>query len=81
MYFKIYKSQKPKSKVWVRVSRQVSKKAVVRNKIKRRLRQMADMYCNINPNYIISVLPGADQASYWDLMTDLSKTLKQQGII
>lgn len=81
MYFKIYKSQKPKSKIWIRVSKQVSKSAVVRNKVKRRLRDMAGMYMHIHPDYIISVLPGADKASYWDLMIDLKNTLQKQGII
>ena len=81
-YFKIYKSQRPKDKVWIRVSKKVSKKAVVRNKVKRRIKQIVQIYSySIDPNYIISALPGIENIEWYDLYRDLVDTLKNKGII
>lgn len=75
---KIYKSRKPKSKVWIRVSKKVSKKAVVRNKVKRRIRAILQEVNEDLTSYIISALPGADQIKFSELRQILLKCIKRE---
>lgn len=80
MLFKIYKSKTVKDKVWIRVSKRVSKKTVVRNKVKRRIREIIrDL--TIDPLYVVSALPGSDQADFQTLRKELLQALKKRHLI
>ena len=68
---KVYRTKRPKNKVWVRVSKKVSKKAVVRNQVKRRIRAvLSEVSKDLSP-YVISALPGAEKITF----TELKRTL------
>ena len=75
---KIYKSRQSKNKVWIRVSKKVSKKAVVRNKVKRRIRAVLQEVNEDLTPYVISALPGADQIEFSELRQILLKRIKRE---
>lgn len=75
-YFRLIKANRPKNKVWVRVSKKVSKKAVVRNKLKRQVKEIIRTLDRDLSPYIISVLPAAKGVEFTKLKTDLVKTIK-----
>jgi len=74
---KIYQTRRPKDKVWIRVSKKVSKKAVTRNKIKRRIQAiLREVDRDLTP-YVISALSGADQAGFSQLRAALLSKINE----
>lgn len=78
--FRIYKSQKPKTKVWIRVSKKVSKKAVVRNKIRRQIKEVIRAY-DIDTDYIIAANPSIRGKDFLDIRNNLLDLLANKHII
>ena len=72
------------------VSKSVSKKAVVRNKLKRRLREAVKIYIlkggsqngssQKNVDIIIVARPGAEKSSFQDVKTTLARLLEKAAI-
>jgi len=75
-YFKLYKTSTEKDKLWIRVSKKVSKKAVVRNKIKRRVKSILRDYDIDLSRYVLSVLPSALELSFEQLKREIGKATK-----
>ena len=69
---KIYKSDRPKDKVWVRVSKRVDKRAVVRNKIRRRIKE-AIKEMVLDPQIVISANPNIVDASIEEIKKDITR--------
>jgi len=69
-----------KIRVGVSVSKKVNNKAVVRNKIRRRIVNILDKglveYSQKSFNLIVSVLPGADEVEFEELKVDIITGLK-----
>lgn len=74
-YFKITKAKKPKDKVWIRISKKVSKKAVERNKLRRQVREMIKKSPRDLSMYIISVKPAAKDKSFKTLKSYLIREI------
>ena len=71
-------------KVGVVVSQKVSKRAVKRNQIKRRLRSaIAILMANLPPDLwiVISARPGADQCKYDEFLRELKQLFTQLEVI
>ncbi len=75
-YFKLYKTSAKKDKLWIRVSKKVSKRAVVRNKIKRRVRSILIDYDIDLSRYVLSVLPSVLELSFEQLKREIGKTIR-----
>lgn len=75
--FRITKSKLDKEKVWIRVSKKVSKSAVVRNKLRRQVREIIKDFPKDLSSYIISVLPYAKTAKFKKLESSLLKKLNE----
>lgn len=75
-YFKLFKTSDKKDKLWIRVSKRVSKKAVIRNKIKRRIKSILREYNIDLSKYILSVLPSALELSFEQLKREIGKTIR-----
>lgn len=75
-YFRITVAEKPKDKIWVRVSKKVSKRAVDRNKLRRQVKEMLRELNIDYSQYVISVFPQALGKSYKALKKDLRKYWK-----
>lgn len=71
---------KSASKVGIVVSQKVSKQAVTRNQIKRRLRSaIVALMADLSPNLwiVISARPGADQCRYDEFLRELKQLFMQ----
>lgn len=68
-------------RVGIVVSTKVSKKATVRNKIRRRLRELVRKMHLPPCEMVILAQPEAVGASYWDLLRDLGHALKKSGLV
>ena len=67
-------------RVGIVVSKKVGK-AVVRNKIRRRLKEiLRKMYLPPSESVIV-VQPEAATATYWELLKDLSHAMKKSGLV
>lgn len=74
----------PASKFGISIGKKVSKKAVVRNRIKRQLKAAVRTYLNkINPGWqvVIVVKPKAIECNYEHFLRELEKLLKETKII
>ena len=71
---KIYWSKQPKDKVWIRVSKKVDKRAVVRNRVKRKIRA-AISDTPLHSNVIISALPNIVNYSVEEIKTEVQKII------
>ncbi len=71
-------------RVGIVVSQKVSKRAVVRNRLKRQIRAiMATLIPDLPPNLwiVINLRPGADQCEYGEFLRELKQLLKQLEVI
>lgn len=75
--FKVITSKLNKDKVWIRVSKKVSKKAVDRNKLRRQIKEIVRNYPKDLSKYIISVMPLAKVADFKTLKKNLLNKLKK----
>ncbi len=72
------KSSGPESRFAFMVSQKVSKKAVVRNKVRRRLSEITRTLAFKQPwDVIFIALPGIDQVSFPELKTSVTLLLKK----
>ena len=74
----------PASKFGISIGKKVSKKAVVRNRIKRQLKAVIRTYLDkINPGWqvVIVVKPKAIECNYEHFLRELEKLLKETKII
>lgn len=70
-------------KVGFSVNKKIGK-SVVRNLVKRRLRECFKIIQNnVNPNfnYIFVAKPGLDKISFWDLKQEMENILKKAGLL
>lgn len=74
--FKVF--YKKKDKLWIRVSKKVSKKAVIRNKLRRQVREIVrtEFPNRDMSDTIISVLPEAKDVPFAKLKENLLKRLR-----
>lgn len=75
---------KPATKVGISISRKVSKKAVVRNRIKRRIRSILRLFLpNIEAGWkvIIIVRSNAIECGYEDFLRELEKLLIKAEVL
>jgi len=68
-------------RVGIVVSAKVSKKATVRNKVRRRLKDILRKMHLPPCEMVILVQPEAASASYWELLRDLGHALKKSGLV
>lgn len=68
-------------RVGIVVSTKVSKKATMRNKIRRRLKELVRKMYLPPCEMVILVQPEAAGASYWELLRDLGHALKKSGLV
>jgi len=68
-------------RVGIVVSTKVSKKATVRNKIRRCLKEILRKMHLPPCEMVIVAQPEAVSASYWDLLRDLGYALKKSGLV
>ena len=68
-------------RVGIVVSTKVSKKATVRNKIRRRLKEILRKMHLPPCEMVIVAQSEAVSASYWDLLRDLGYALKKSGLV
>lgn len=83
LILKVKKNKSKKLRFGFVVSRKVSKKAVVRNKIKRRLREVIkERIKKINGNFdiIIITLPAAEKKGFQEFRTIIEKLFKEADI-
>lgn len=83
LILKVKKNKSKKLRFGLVVSRKVSKKAVVRNKIKRRLREVIkERIKKIDKNFdiIIITLPRAETKDFQELRVTIEKLFKKAGI-
>ena len=80
-YLKLYKTSAKKDKLWIRVSKKVSKKAVVRNKIKRRVRSILKDYDVDLSKYVLSVLPISLELNFEQLKDEIENKLCLMSLI
>ena len=74
-YFRIIRARHPKDKVWIRVSKKVSKRAVDRNKLKRQVREIIRPIDKDLSPYIISVSPSTKGVDFNTLKAHLLRTI------
>jgi len=72
------------SRIGIIVSQKVSKKAVIRNKIKRRIRaiireNLSRMKRGID--IVLLILPGLEKRNFWELKEIINKVLNKAGIL
>jgi ribonuclease P protein component len=81
LFLKILKTEKDYSRIGLSVSKKISNKAVVRNKVKRRLREAVRTELKKNNitgyDMVIVALPGIKKASYPEIKTDVSFALQK----
>lgn len=83
LYLKIVKNNLKNSRFGFVVSNKISKKAVVRNKVKRRLRNLVELKLQETKKGIdgaIIVMPGLDISSFWELEDKVNKLFKKAKI-
>lgn len=68
-------------RVGIVVSTKVSKKATVRNRIRRRLKEILGKMHLPPCEMVIVAQPEAAFASYWELLKDLGHALKKSGLV
>jgi ribonuclease P protein component len=80
-FLKILKTENKTSRIGLSVSKKISNKAVVRNKIKRRLREAVRAELKKNSlsghDIVIVALPGIKKAGYPEIKTDVSFALQK----
>lgn len=84
LFLKIIKNDFKVSRVGFIVSKKISKKAVRRNKIKRRLREIAYSYLDkIQPGFDLVFLtkPGIEKRDFWELEQIVGKIFKKSKIL
>ena len=80
IFMKILKNQNPDSRIGFVVSKKISNKAVVRNKIKRQLRESArEELKKYQPGYdmVIVTLPGIQKVDYKEIKNQVSLVFKK----
>jgi len=84
LYLKIKKNNLESSRFGFVVSKKFSKKALVRNKIKRRLRELIRISLpNIKKGIdgIIIIMPGLEISDFWEFEEIINKLFKKAGIL
>lgn len=84
LFLKVSKNNLTISRFVFIVGRKAAKKAVTRNKIKRRLRELAKKRLpEIRPGFDVAmvVLPGAENKDFSQLQTVVNKLLKKAGLL
>lgn len=84
LILKILKNKLERARFSFVVSRKVSKKATLRNKIKRRLSELVRVKlkkAKRDIDAIIIVLPGLETKDFWEIEETLGKLFKKAGII
>jgi len=70
--------------VGISVSQKVSKRAVVRNRIKRQLKAVIrNMLPSLNPGWLVVIVvqPSAIKCDYWQFLQELEQTLKRTEVL
>lgn len=83
LYLKIIKNNLKNSRFGFVVSKKFSKKAVIRNKIKRRLRELTKIKLpkiKKGIDGVIVVMPGLEVNNFWDLEEKINKLFEKAGI-
>ncbi len=84
LYLKIIKNNLKRSRFGFITSKKFSSRATVRNKIKRRLREIIKIklpYIKKGIDGVIMVIPGLEINDFWELEEIINKLLKRAGII
>jgi ribonuclease P protein component len=84
IYLKVIDNNLKESRFGLVVSKKVSKKAVIRNKIKRRLREAIKcclMNIKKNVDAVIVIAPGFDEENFQALKQKISKLFQKSRII
>ncbi|MFH1656274.1 MAG: ribonuclease P protein component [Candidatus Nealsonbacteria bacterium] len=84
LFLKFIKNDLEDSRFGFVVSNKVSKKAIVRNKIRRRLKALTKTKLSIIEKGIDSVIivrPGLEINDFWELEEKINKLFKKAGII
>jgi ribonuclease P protein component len=68
-------------RVGIVVSTKVSKKATVRNRFRRRLKEILRKMHLPPCEMVVVAQPEAASASYWELLKDLGHVLKKSGLV
>ena len=80
LIFKVLRNNKEASRVGFVVSKKISTKATIRNKIKRRLRYAVDSYLpslKMPTDIVIIVLPGIEKKDFSQLQTMIGNAFKK----
>jgi ribonuclease P protein component len=75
---------KPPTRIGISVSQKVSKKAVVRNRIKRQIRAaLRHLLPQLSPGWqlIVGVRPGAEQCDYAQFLRELKQLLAEAEVL
>jgi len=84
LFLKLIKNNFKISRVGFIVSKKISKKAVQRNKIKRKLREIIQLYlAKIQPGFDLVFLakPGIEKRDFWEIEQTIDKILKKSKIL
>ena len=69
----------PPSQIGITISTKVNKRAVVRNRIKRRIKSaMLHLLPALSPGWLIVIIvrPGTDECDYWQFLRELEEMIK-----
>lgn len=80
-WFPLKPTQRNPVRIGIVISTKVSKKAVVRNTVRRRLKEILRPMHLPPCEVVIVAHPQAALASYWELLKDLSHALKKSGLV
>jgi len=83
LYLKFFKNSRDISRFGFIVSKKFSNKAVIRNKIRRRLRSLVNLVLpkiKKGIDVVIIVRPGLDITDFWELEDKINKLFKKAGI-
>lgn len=84
LYLKVVKNNLENSRFGFIISKKFSKKAVIRNKIRRRLSRLIEIKLPKIKKGIdaaITVMPGLEIGDFWELEDKMNKLFKKSGIL
>jgi ribonuclease P protein component len=76
-HFTLRVTQNEALKVIISISKKVSKKAVIRNRIRRRIRPILSTFKLLPASYLLVVKPGSEEVKGEELRVELASLLKK----